>query len=89
MDENQGPRNRLDAALDRLEEVVRSRIEQPMRHLRQVISRKREQGGFDEARYAEEVEKIAFRDRQTQTRKPLAVEEEIEMLAIRLEREKP
>ena len=47
--------NRLDAALDRLEEV----------------------------------EKIAFRDRQLQTRRSFGVEDEIEELAKRLMREAP
>src|ERR1700751_5853686 len=65
--EDQKPPNRLDAALDRLEEVVRSRIDQPLRHLREVIAYRRERGAFNEERIAEEVEKIAFRDRQAQT----------------------
>jgi hypothetical protein len=55
--------NRLDTALERLEEVVRSGIEQPMRQLRQAIAERRKAGKLDEARLIKEIEEIASRER--------------------------
>ena len=76
-------KNRLDAALDRLEEVVRSRVEQPMRLLREAISARRALGRFDEERIANEIEQIAMRDR-LEARRGFQVGEEIEYLTKRL-----
>jgi len=81
--------NRLDAALNRLEEVVKTRIEQPMKHLRHVINWRRGQGGFDEDQIAVEIEKIAFRDLGQELRRGLSVGDEIESLAARLMKEAP
>ncbi len=81
--------NRLDAALARLEEVVKTRIEQPMGHLRQVIKWRREQGGFNEDVFAVEIEKIAFRDLGQELRRVLSVGDELESLAARLMKEAP
>ena len=81
--------NRLDAALARLEEVVKTRIMQPMSHLRQVIKWRREQGGFDEDHIAIEIEKIAFRDLGQELRRGLSVGDEIESLAAQLMKEAP
>ena len=82
--------NRLDAALNRLEEVVKARIEQPMKQLRQVIQWRREQGGFDEDRVSVEIEQIAFQDlNDTRRRDFLAVGERVEALAARIMKERP
>ena len=81
--------NRLDAALNRLEEVVKTRIMQPMSHLRQVIKWRREQGGFDEDKVAVVIEEIAFRDLGTESRRELSAGDEIESLAARLMKEAP
>ena len=82
--------NRLDAALNRLEQVVKARIEQPMKQLRQVIQWRREQGGFDEDRVSVEIEQIAFRDLNDTRRKDfINVGEEIEALAARIMKERP
>ena len=81
--------NRLDAALNKLEEVVKTRISQPMGHLRQIIQWRRERGGFDEDKLAVEIEKIAFRDLGQQSRRALSVGDEIETLAALLMKEAP
>jgi len=82
--------NRLDAALKRLEDVVKARIEQPMKQLRQVIQWRREQGGFDEDRVSVEIEQIAFQDlNDTRRRDFLAVGERVEALAARIMKERP
>ena len=81
--------NRLDAALNRLEAVVKARIEQPMGHLRQVIKWRREHGGFNEDPFTIEIEKIAFRDLGTESRRELSVGDELETLAARLMKEAP
>ena len=81
--------NRLDAALDRLEAVIKDRIVQPMRHLREAIQQRREQGGFDEDVIVKEIEKIAFHDRMKQVNSPTQIGEEIEVLANRILKEKP
>jgi len=82
--------NRLDAALNRLEEVVKARIEQPMKQLRQVIQWRREQGGFDEDRVSVEIEEIAFQDlNDTRRRDFIAVGERVEALAARIMKERP
>jgi len=81
--------NRLDAALNRLEEVVKTRIERPMRHLRQVIQQRREHGGFDEDTIAVEIEKIAFRDLGQEFQRGLSVGDAIESLAAQLMKEAP
>lgn len=77
------PRNRLDAALDRLEEVVTARVTQPMRFLRAAITARRAQGTFDEAHVADEIEQLAARDRM-ESRRGFSVGEEIEYLTKRL-----
>jgi len=81
--------NRLDAALNRLEAVVKARIELPMRHVRQVIQWRREHGPFDEDPVVVEIEKIAFRDLGTESRRELSVGDELETLAARLMKEAP
>jgi hypothetical protein len=85
--------NRLNAAIARLEEAVKSRVEQPLRHLREAIEYQRSQGGFDEGFIVMEIEHIAHRDR-LEWRRYFAVGEEIQHLADRImmngpQREKP
>ena len=81
--------NRLDAALNRLEEVVKTRISQPMSHLRHIIQWRRERGGFDENKLAVAIEDIAFRDLGQESRRALSVGDEIETLAALLMKEAP
>jgi len=77
------PKNRLDAALDRLEEVVTARVTQPMRFLRAAINERRTQGNFDEAHLADEIDGLAARER-AESRRGFSVGEEIDYLTKRL-----
>jgi len=82
--------NRLDAALNRLEDVVKVRIEKPMKQLRQVIQWRREQGGFNEDLVSVEIEEIAFQDLSDTRRLDfITVGERVEALAGRLMKEAP
>lgn len=54
--------NRLDAALGRLEDMLRGRTERPIRHLRHAIAHQRRLGIFDEDFIMREIERIETRE---------------------------
>jgi hypothetical protein len=77
------PQNRLDAAIERFREVVKSRVEEPLRQLQEAIDFQRQKGPLDEELIAQEIEQIAHRERMEHRRR-FSAGEELENLIARI-----
>jgi hypothetical protein len=77
------PQNRLDAAIERFREVVKSRVEEPLRQLQEAIDFQRQKGPLDEELIAQEIEQIAHRERM-EYRRRFSAGEELENLIARI-----
>jgi hypothetical protein len=81
------PVNRLDAAIDRLEEVVHASIEQPVRRLRIAIEAQRKLAPLDEEAISVTIEKLAQRQRYEDHGRRFTLGTELDTLAGRIEHE--
>lgn len=81
------PRNRLDAAVDSLEEQLEERIKNPLRRLRKAIASARERGKLTpekESKVIRDIEHIRTRDKLSAKAQHLQAADEIDHLAKRL-----
>ena len=80
--------NRLDAALARLEDMLKRSVEKPIRHLRHAIAHQRRIGTFDEDFIMREIERIETREQLTGDAHKI-VADALDHLADRLMRSAP